>query len=301
MAYNIDLRANLCYNLHMKCYLCPRGCGAQRDKGEKGYCGAGSLPKVARAAAHYWEEPCISGDKGSGTVFFSGCNLRCVYCQNREISFNLKGRELDAKDLRELFLGLCDTGVHNINLVTPTPYINIIAEALEEPLPIPVVYNCGGYESVEALRLLDGKIDIYLPDVKYMSKQLAKELSGAEDYPARAIEAINEMHRQRGDYRLDADGMLVSGVIVRHLVLPGQLDNSKDVLDWYKSRFKRGEAMLSLMSQYTPNGFGGIDRQLEKDEYSEVVDYLYQLGIKDGYVQDISAAATGYVPVFDMR
>jgi putative pyruvate formate lyase activating enzyme len=285
----------------MKCFLCPKACGAERDKGERGCCGAGSLPRVARAAAHYWEEPCISGERGSGTVFFSGCNLRCVYCQNREISFTLKGRELDARGLRELFLTLCDTGVHNINLVTPTPYINIIAEALEEPLPLPVVYNCGGYESVEALRLLDGKIDIYLPDMKYMSSRLAKELSGAGDYPERAAEAISEMYRQKGAYRLDARGIMVSGVMVRHLVLPGQLDNSKDVLDWFKGRFKRGEALLSLMSQYTPNGYGGIDRQLEKAEYSEVVDYLYQLGIKDGYVQDPSSAATGYVPAFDMR
>jgi putative pyruvate formate lyase activating enzyme len=289
------------YNPHMKCYLCPRGCGAERDRGEKGFCGAGFLPKVARAAAHFWEEPCISGEKGSGTVFFSGCNLRCSYCQNWEISFNLKGRELDAKGLRELFLSLCDTGVHNINLVTPTPYINIIAEALEDKLPVPVVFNCGGYENVEALGLLDGKIDIYLPDMKYMDKRLAKELSGAEDYPRRAAETIAEMFRQVGPYKLNDKGLMERGLIVRHLVLPGQLDNSKDVLDWFAGSFKRGQVMLSLMSQYTPNGFGGIDRQLYKQEYDEVVAYLYQLGIRDGFVQDLSAAATGYVPVFDME
>lgn len=283
----------------MKCYLCPRACGADREAGERGWCKAPALPVAARAARHDWEEPCISGTRGSGAVFFSGCNLGCVYCQNREISRELKGKALDARGLREVFLRLRDTGVHNLNLVTPTPYARVIGEALEEPIGIPVVWNCGGYESVETLRMLEGKVDIWLPDMKYAEDAPARALSAAPDYFARADAAIREMYRQTGPYALDGEGLLQRGVLVRHLVLPGYLSNSKGVLEWFADTFGRGKALFSLMAQYTPNGLGGPDRTLREEEYREVQDYLYMLGIRDGYFQEPGAAAGSYVPAFD--
>ncbi len=283
----------------MKCMLCPRLCGVERAAGKTGFCGAPALPVVARAARHDWEEPCISGSRGSGAVFFSGCNLGCVYCQNREISRSIRGKPLDAPALRELFARLRDSGVHNINLVTATPYADVIAEALEVPPGIPVVWNCGGYERVETLRMLEGKIDVYLPDMKYADDHLAKELSGAGDYFEIADAAIREMVRQTGPCRIDDVGLLQRGVLVRHLVLPGFLANSKDVLEWFADAFPKGEAMLSLMAQYTPNGFGGPERRLREEEWREVADYLYMLGIRSGYVQELSSAEGEYVPSFD--
>ena len=283
----------------MKCLLCPRLCGVDRSKGETGYCGAPPLPVVARAARHDWEEPCISGSRGSGAVFFSGCNLGCVYCQNREISRSIRGKTLDVPALRELFARLRDSGVHNLNLVTATPYADVIAEALEEPPGIPVVWNCGGYERVETLRMLEGKVDVYLPDMKYADGRLAAELSGAGDYFEAADAAIREMFRQAGPCRFDEGGLLTRGVLVRHLVLPGCLANSKDVLEWFADAFPKGEAMLSLMAQYTPNGFGGPERRLREEEWREVTDYLYMLDIRSGYVQELSSAEGEYVPAFD--
>ena len=283
----------------MKCMLCPRLCGVDRSRGETGFCGAPALPVVARAARHDWEEPCISGSRGSGAVFFSGCNLGCVYCQNREISRSIRGKPLDVPALRELFARLRDSGVHNINLVTATPYADVIAEALETPPGIPVVWNCGGYERVETLRMLEGKIDVYLPDMKYADDRLAKELSAAGDYFETADAAIREMVRQTGPCRLDADGLLKRGVVVRHLVLPGFSANSKDVLEWFADTFPKGDVMLSLMAQYTPNGSGGPNRRLREEEWREVADYLYMLGIRSGYVQELSSAEGEYVPSFD--
>ena len=283
----------------MKCMLCPRLCGVERAAGKTGFCGAPALPVVARAARHDWEEPCISGSRGSGAVFFSGCNLGCVYCQNREISRSIRGKPLDAPALHELFARLRDSGVHNINLVTATPYADVIAEALEVPPGIPVVWNCGGYERVETLRMLEGKIDVYLPDMKYADDHLAKELSGAGDYFEIADAAIREMVRQTGPCRFDDEGLLQRGVLVRHLVLPGFLANSKDVLEWFADAFPKGAAMLSLMAQYTPNGFGGPERRLREEEWREVTDYLYMLGIRSGYVQELSSAEGEYVPSFD--
>ena len=283
----------------MRCFLCPRACGADREAGNLGWCRCPALSHVVRAARHDWEEPCISGTRGSGAVFFSGCNLGCVFCQNREISREIKGKPLDARGLREVFLRLADTGVHNLNLVTPTPYARVIGEALEQPIGIPVVWNCGGYESVETLRMLEGKVDVWLPDMKYAEEEPARVLSAAPDYSVRADEAIREMYRQTGPYVLDEDGMLTRGVLVRHLVLPGYLSNSKGVLEWFADTFGRGKALLSLMAQYTPNGFGGPERRLREEEFQEVWDYMAMLGIRDGYVQELSSAESSYTPPFD--
>ncbi len=283
----------------MKCMLCPRLCGVDRQAGETGFCGAPPLPVVARAARHDWEEPCISGSRGSGAIFFSGCNLGCVYCQNREISRSIKGKQLDAAQLRALFARLRDSGVHNINLVTGTPYADVIAQALEVPPGIPVVWNSGGYERPETLRMLEGKIDIYLPDMKYADDALARRLSGVADYFGTADAAIREMRRQTGPCSFDEDGILTRGVLVRHLVLPGHLANSKDVLEWFADTFPKGDVLLSLMAQYTPNGSGGPDRPLREEEWREVADYLYMLGIRSGYVQELTSAEGEYVPSFD--
>ena len=283
----------------MKCMLCPRLCGVDRQAGETGFCGAPPLPVVARAARHDWEEPCISGSRGSGAIFFSGCNLGCVYCQNREISRSIKGKQLDAAQLRALFARLRDSGVHNINLVTGTPYADVIAQALEVPPGIPVVWNSGGYERPETLRMLEGKIDIYLPDMKYADDGLARRLSGVADYFVTADAAIREMRRQTGPCLFDEDGLLTRGVLVRHLVLPGHLANSKDVLEWFADTFPKGDVLLSLMAQYTPNGSGGPERRLREEEWREVADYLYMLGIRSGYVQELSSAEGEYVPSFD--
>ncbi len=283
----------------MKCMLCPRRCGADREKGQRGRCHAPALPVLARAARHDWEEPCISGSRGSGAVFFAGCNLGCVFCQNAAISREVRGEELDASALRDVFLRLRDTGVHNLNLVTATPYADTVARALEQPIGIPVIWNSGGYESLETLRMLEGKIDIYLPDMKYSEREPARLLSGAEDYPEVASAAIREMYRQTGPCRFDGEGILQGGVVLRHLVLPGYLSNSKGVLEWFADSFPPGDVLLSLMAQYTPNGQGGPARPLREAEYNEVVDYLYMLGIRDGFIQDLSAADGGYVPTFD--
>ena len=282
----------------MKCFLCPRRCGADREAGETGRCRAPALPTVVRAARHDWEEPCISGTAGSGAVFFSGCNLGCVYCQNLEISRSIRGKTLDAAGLRELFARLRDSGVHNLNLVTATPYARTVAEALETPPGIPVVWNSGGYESLETLRMLEGKVDVWLPDMKYADAALARELSDAPDYFEAADAAIREMLRQTGPYRLDEAGLLRRGVLVRHLVLPGHIGNSKDVLEWFAA-LPKGTALFRLMAQYTPNGFGGPERRLTPEEFSEVSDYMYMLGIRDGYVQELSSAGSEYVPPFD--
>jgi len=254
---------------------------------------------VARAARHDWEEPCISGVNGSGAVFFSGCSLGCVYCQNREITAEIKGKTLDVPALRDLFARLRDTGVHNLNLVTAAPYADTVAEALEVPPGIPVVWNSGGYESVETLKMLEGKVDIYLPDMKYRDAALAERFSAAPDYFSVADAAIREMFRQTGPVRVDGAGILQRGILVRHLVLPGFLGNSKDVLEWFADTFPRGSVLLSLMAQYTPNGFGGPERRLREEEFQEVWDYMAMLGIRDGYVQELSSAESSYTPPFD--
>ena len=282
----------------MICSICPRKCAVSRESGA-GFCGMGPLPVVSRAAPHFWEEPCISGEKGSGAVFFAGCNLRCSFCQNYDISALRKGTEVSVEKLRAIFQNLRAQGVHNLNLVTGTHFAHAVAAALEEDPGLPVVWNCGGYESVNTLRALEGKVQVYLPDMKYSDASLAAELSGAGDYPAVARAAILEMFRQTGPYELDGEGMLKRGVLIRHLVLPGEMENTFGVLDWIADTFREGDVLVSLMGQYTPNGHGGPDRRLTEEEYRRAADYMLGLGLYEGYTQELDSAQSSYTPDFD--
>lgn len=285
------------------CTLCPRRCGVDRTRGQLGFCKMPGQVHAARAGVHYWEEPVISGSFGSGAVFFSGCTLKCAFCQNYDISQENFGKPLTSAELRAAFERLIDEGVQNINLVTPTHFLPDILPALEPKLPVPVVYNCGGYESVETLRQLEGKIDVYLPDFKYSDNALAKKLSSAPDYFETASAAILEMYRQVGKPVLGDDEMK-RGVLVRHLVLPGCVDNSLGVLDWVAEHFRSGDILFSLMSQYVPMGRAAemppFDRRITELEYDSVLSYMMLLGIEDGYTQDFSSAERGYTPSFDL-
>ena len=285
------------------CTLCPRRCGVDRTRGQLGFCKMPGQVHAARAGVHYWEEPVISGSFGSGAVFFSGCTLKCAFCQNYDISQENFGKPLTSAELRAAFERLIDEGVQNINLVTPTHFLPDILPALEPKLPVPVVYNCGGYESVETLRQLEGKIDVYLPDFKYSDDVLAKRLSSAPDYFETASAAILEMYRQVGKPVLEDDEMK-RGVLVRHLVLPGCVDNSLGVLDWVAEHFRSGDILFSLMSQYVPMGRAAemppFDRRITELEYDSVLSYMMLLGIEDGYTQDFSSAERGYTPIFDL-
>lgn len=289
------------------CNICPRKCNAERlplaENGE-GFCGLGGAPKIARAALHFWEEPPISGENGSGTVFFSGCNLGCIFCQNKKISRGRFGKTVTPERLREIYEELINKGAHNINLVTPTHFADAVLASLEPKLSVPVVYNCGGYESVETLKRFEGKIQIYLPDIKYSDNALAKKYSAAPDYFETAKEAVKEMYRQTGKYDIGDDGIMKKGVIIRHLILPGQLENTKKVIDWVKNEFAPGEVLFSLMSQFTPVEGCNTDelyRRLTKDEYSEIADYLFESGIEDGFMQELSSAKEEYIPTFDLE
>ena len=285
------------------CTLCPRRCGVDRTRGQLGFCKMPGQIHAARAGVHYWEEPVISGSFGSGAVFFSGCTLKCAFCQNYDISQENFGKPLTSAELRAAFERLIDEGVQNINLVTPTHFLPDILPALEPKLPVPVVYNCGGYESVETLRQLEGKIDVYLPDFKYSDNALAKKLSSAPDYFETASAAILEMYRQIGKPVLEDDEMK-RGVLVRHLVLPGCVDNSLGVLDWVAEHFRSGDILFSLMSQYVPMGRAAemppFDQRITELEYDSVLSYMMLLGIEDGYTQDFSSAERGYTPSFDL-
>ena len=288
----------------MICQLCPRRCGALRTETEgKGYCRMPALPVLARAALHQWEEPPISGTRGSGTIFFSGCSLGCVFCQNEEISHRDVGKPVTVQRLRQICMELVDQGAHNINFVTPTHYSHILAQVLDAPLPVPVVFNSGGYDSVSALKSLEGKIDIYLPDLKYMDSVPAGRYSAAPDYPAVAAAAIREMVRQVGPCVFDENGLLKKGVIIRHLVLPGQAEGAKQVMDWVAREFPKGTVLFSLMSQYTPYGradqFPEIDRKLRRGEIRAVQDYMDALGL-DGFTQERTSAKREYTPPFDL-
>ena len=286
----------------MICTLCPRRCAAERteDIGH-GFCRMPTGLRVARAALHYWEEPVISGTNGSGTVFFSGCTLRCVFCQNHEISAEGFGKPVSGARLREIFENLIAQGAHNINLVTPTHFLPWILPALDPPLPVPVVYNCGGYESVETLQTLNGKVQIYLPDLKYADSKLAQELSAASDYFPVATAAIEEMFRQTGPYVME-DGLLKRGVVIRHLVLPGQLDNTRQCIDWVARTFRPGDVLFSLMAQYTPQSGaqGLLARHVTRSEYHAAVAYMENCGIIDGFTQERTSAREEYTPPFDL-
>ena len=288
----------------MICQLCPRRCGALRTETEgKGYCRMPALPVLARVALHQWEEPPISGTRGSGTIFFSGCCLGCVFCQNEEISHRDVGKPVTVQRLRQICMELVDQGAHNINFVTPTHYSHILAQVLDTPLPVPVVFNSGGYDRVSTLESLEGKIDIYLPDLKYMDSVPAGRYSAAPDYPAVAAAAIREMVRQVGPCVFDENGLLKKGVIIRHLVLPGQAEGAKQVMDWVAREFPKGTVLFSLMSQYTPYGradqFPEIDRKLRRGEIRAVQDYMDALGL-DGFTQERTSAKREYTPPFDL-
>lgn len=288
-----------------ECRLCPHNCGAKRY-GEygKGYCKMGALPKISRAAPHMWEEPCISGKNGSGTIFFTGCVLSCVFCQNYKISSEGMGKTVTVKELADHFRRLEEMGVHNINLVSPTPYIDSIIEALEIYRPsIPVVYNTGGYEKAETLKRLEGIVDIYLPDLKYISSEKSRKYSGASDYFEFASKAIKEMVRQTGKPVFDDDGMMKRGTIVRHLILPSNTKNSIEVIKYLDKTF--GDAILvSLMGQYIPFGrakdYPEIDRTITPREYNKVLEVLEETCL-DGFAQELDSARRKYIPDFDIN
>ena len=286
-----------------RCFCCARMCGTDR-RNSKSFCAENGNLRLARAALHHWEEPCISGTNGSGTIFFSGCNLRCIYCQNYDISTCNKGIEISIERLQEIFFELIEQGAHNINFVTPSHFSDGILTALEGvKLPVPVVFNTNGYDSVENLKRFENKIQIYLPDLKYADDELACKFSHAPDYFAKAAAAIDEMYRQRGKFQFDDDGMLISGVVIRHLILPGHLDNSKKVIDYVASHFQPGEVLFSLMRQYTPCGkvepFPELQRTVTDEEYDEIENYLFNSGIEDGFVQDKESAAEEFIPPFN--
>lgn len=286
--------------------MCPRECGIDRTKA-RGYCGAGSKIRVARAALHRWEEPCISGTNGSGTVFFSHCSLQCCFCQNYQISAEGFGKEISVERLAEIFLELQEKGAHNINLVNPTHYAAWIIRALEMARPylqIPVVYNSGGYERIQTLQGLNGFIDIYLPDLKYRDIHLSKTYSSAGNYFEKASAAILEMAGQVGKPKLDETGMLRRGLLVRHMILPGSYRDSIAVFDWLRANFEPDELLVSLMSQYTPcyqsAEYPAINRRLTSFEYQKVADKVIELGFC-GYLQQREAARTQYIPRFDLE
>ena len=287
----------------MTCTLCPRGCGAERTSGRPGgVCGQPSLPVVARAMLHQWEEPCLVGEHGAGTIFFSGCNLRCVFCQNKAISQGGVGKPVSVSRLREIFRELIAQGASCLDLVTPTHFAPAVLEALgENPWPVPVVWNCGGYESVSALRRLAGKVQVYLPDLKYALPGPAGKYSAAPDYFDRAAPAILEMFRQTGPYQME-NGQLQRGVLIRHLLLPGELENTRRVIDWVAETFRPGEVLFSLMSQYTPQpgAAGPLARHVTRAEYRAAVTYMENCGVTDGYTQERTSAREEYTPDFDL-
>lgn len=288
-----------------KCELCPRKCGVNRLEGESGFCKAGAKVKIARAALHHWEEPCISGERGSGTVFFSHCTLKCVFCQNHQISSGGKGKELTEEELADIFLDLQEQGAHNINLVTPTHYVPQIIKALESAkvrgLQLPIVYNSSGYETTETLRLLEGYIDIYMPDLKYYKEGYAKKYSKAADYFVYTKSALEEMVKQRPKAVFDQEGMMTKGVIVRHLMLPGLLFDTKKIIEYLYKTY--GNTLyISLMNQYTPleivKDYPELNRKLNARHYDYMVDYLISLGVENGFIQEGETASESFIPPF---
>ena len=283
---------------YVNCQLCPRRCGVDRTAGKTGYCRCPDTALVAKAMLHKWEEPVLAGSGGSGAVFFGGCTLGCKYCQNAAISGGPVGQAMDSAQLRCLFEDLIAQGAENIDLVTPTHFLPTILPALTPKLPVPVVYNCGGYERAETIKELEGKIDIYLPDLKYAEARLAKSLSAAPDYFPRAKAAIREMVRQTGPVQWSGN-KVTKGVIIRHLILPGFVDNSLKILDWIGETFAPGEVLVSLMRQYTPMGSlpAPLDRTVTDEEYDAVLSWMY-LNDLEGFTQEANAADTAFIPDF---
>ena len=281
------------------CKLCPRQCGVNRSAGQLGYCRCPDTALVAKTMLHKWEEPALAGSGGSGAIFFGGCTLGCKYCQNSRISGGAVGKPTDAAGLRDMMESLIVQGAENIDLVTPTHYLPTIIPALQPKLPVPVVYNCGGYERVETLKQLDGLVDIYLPDLKYADGMLAKALSGAADYFPVATAAIREMVRQTGPVQWDGE-KVVRGTIIRHLILPGCVENSLRVLDWIGDTFAPGQVLVSLMRQYTPMGglSAPFDRPITDEEYDAVLSWMY-LNDLQGFTQEKDAADRGFIPDFE--
>lgn len=290
------------------CNLCPRQCGADRENGKSGICGvSGKNILAARAALHFWEEPCISGERGSGTVFFSGCPLRCVYCQNYQIAGTEVGMEIGEERLKEIFLELQEKGAHNINLVTPTHYtpeiIRAIRKAKEQGLRLPIVYNCSGYEKVETLKMLKGIVNVYLTDFKYMEREAAVCYSKAPDYPEIARAALKEMMNQTGEAKFDENGIMQSGVIVRHLLLPGHVRNARAVVKYVYETYG-DQLYLSLMNQYTPlpqvkKEFPELDRRVTEREYQRLISYALEIGVENAFIQDGNTAKESFIPMFD--
>ena len=289
----------------MLCRLCPRQCGAQRTQSEgAGFCRMPQQPVLARAALHMWEEPPISGTRGSGTIFFSGCSLGCVFCQNEKISHQDFGRSISPDRLREICGELIAQGAHNLNFVNPTHYAHVLDSLLENYRPpVPVVYNSGGYDRAETLKRLEGKVDIYLPDLKYLNGETALRYSGAADYPEIAQTAIGEMVRQTGPCQFEGDGLLIRGVVIRHLILPGQVNQAKQVMDWVAREFEPNTVLFSLMSQYTPWGdlsaCPELSRRLRPGEIRAAREYMENLGLA-GFTQERTSAREEYTPPFDL-
>lgn len=288
------------------CILCPRECRINREDGKRGYCGMDSRIYAARAALHMWEEPCISGKKGSGAVFFSGCGLRCIFCQNREIAIGKDGKEISVEKLGEIFLNLEKQGAANINLVTGAHYVPQIIEALKiakgKGLSLPVVYNSSGYEKVETLKLLEGYVNVYLPDFKYMEASLADAFSHAPNYVEKAMAAIEEMVRQTGNCVFNEDGYIEKGTIVRHLILPGHTVNSKKVLEYLHNTYGN-KIFISIMNQYTPvykqKKYTELNRKVTEREYKKVLDYALEIGVENGFWQTGDTAKESFIPAFD--
>ncbi len=283
---------------YRNCRLCPRQCGVDRENGQRGFCGCPGTALVAKAMLHKWEEPALAGPGGSGAVFFGGCTLGCSYCQNAAISGHAAGQAMDSAQLRRVFEGLIAQGAENIDLVTPTQFLPTILPALEPKLPVPVVYNCGGYESVRTLKALEGRVDIYLPDLKYADPKLASSLSGAADYFPVAAAAIQEMVRQTGPVQWQGEKIL-RGTVIRHLILPGQVENSLKILDWIGETFRPGEVLVSLMRQYTPMGNQQppMDRRITDEEYDAVLSWMF-LNDLEGFTQEAQSADSGFIPDF---
>lgn len=293
-------------NKYENCLLCPRKCGINRSTGQTGVCGVSSEIKVARAALHYWEDPCISGKRGSGAVFFSGCSLHCVFCQNREISDGKAGKVISKERLSDIFMELADKGANNINLVTPGQYIPDIVWAVNDAksrgMKLPIIYNTSGYENVTELKLLEGIVDVYLPDFKYMDSTLSARYSRAKDYPSVAKQALSEMVRQQPDVVIDdAKGLIQKGVIVRQLLLPGHVNDAKAVLKYLYDTY-HNHVYISMMSQFTPialKDYPEINRTVTRREYERLVDYALEIGITNAFIQEGDVAKDSFIPAFD--